>query len=60
MQRKLNKFLRSSLRADIAPLKLPCYTVRYLNQRPIQGRVGHKNIYYNENVIISQIVLLLG
>ena len=51
LQRKLNKCLRSSLRANPFPIKLPCYAVRYLNQHPIQGRVGYKNVYYNDNVM---------
>ena len=48
--REFNRLLKASNRGDLSPMKLPTYRVRYLNETPVTGRVGHKNLYCDENV----------
>ena len=50
LQRKLNKTIHSSKRGNLSPSRLPSYIVRYIKQQPITGRVGKKNIYFDEEV----------
>ena len=50
LQRKLNKTIHSSKRGNLSPSRLPSYIVRYVKQQPITGRVGKKNIYFDDDV----------
>ena len=50
LQRKLNKTIFSSKRGNLSPSRLPSYVVRYIKQQPITGRVGKKNIYFDDDV----------
>ena len=48
--REFNRLITMTRRCDLQSMKLPTYRVRYLNETPVVGRVGHKNLYCDENV----------
>ena len=52
--REFNRLVKATNRCDFCALKLPTYRVRYLNETPVTGRVGHKNLYCDEIVGISR------
>ena len=52
--REFNRLVKASNRCDLSVMKLPTYRVRYLNETPVTGRVGHKNLYCDEKVGISR------
>ena len=48
--REFNRLIKMTRRCDLQSMKLPTYRVRYLKETPVGGRVGHKNLYCDENV----------
>lgn len=52
--REFNRLLKATNRCDLSAMKLPTYRVRYLNETPVTGRAGHKNLYCDENVGVSR------